>query len=236
MKRFYTFVTTEKDAGGYHIKLDNRPVKTPSGQMLLAPDQGMAEAIQQEWAAQDTEIVPDSMPLTQLLNTALDQVSMARQGMSEAVLKYLDTDLLCYHAGAEPEGQAEAQQKLWQPWLDWFAGRFDHALLTTDGLAALSQPDGAHRAVRTYVENLDDHRFTILQLIVPMTGSLVLGLAFVEGQITPAQVYAAAHVEEDFKAQIYNEAFYGPDPAQDKKNEALKRDLNAAAAYLAFLS
>ena len=69
---------------------------------------------------------------------------------------------------------------------------------------------------------------------MPLTGSLLLGLAFVRQAITPEEAFAAARVEESHKAELYNEAKHGPDPAQEKKDREALRDLQAARDYLEF--
>ena len=70
--------------------------------------------------------------------------------------------------------------------------------------------------------------FNILQLTASLSGSLTLALAFVEKEITAAEIFAAIRIEENFKAKIYNEDFYGSDPAQEEKDNAIKADLKAA--------
>jgi chaperone required for assembly of F1-ATPase len=236
MKRFYKLVTIQPREGGYALHLDARPVKTPSGKILLAPNENFATALQGEWAAQIDNIIPETMPLTQMMSTQIDQVSEQRASMSASILNYLDTDLLCYRAGELPPGIQEAQAAQWDPWLTWFEKRFGRALETTTGLTALMQAAQAHDSVQSHVHSFNDAEFTVLQIVVPMTGSLVLGLAFIDGTITPEQVYNAARVEENFKAKLYNEAFYGPDPAQEKKDAAMLRDLEAAAQFLKLTS
>ena len=43
-------------------------------------------------------------------------------------------------------------------------------------------------------------------------------------------------VEENFKAEIYNEEFYGADPTQESKDKAIQADLKATIEYLKLLS
>ena len=231
MKRFYKLVASKKELGGFCVCLDSKPVKTPSGVLLLAPTENLADEIVKEWAAQDEIIIPDSMPLTQILTTKIDRVSKEREAMTVAVMKYLDTDLLCYQAEQPPE-LVEMQQEIWTPWLGWFEKKFGAALKTTTGLAALAQEESTHQIVLKFITSRTDDEFTALQLVTSLSGSLVLALAFVEGAITPAQVFEAAHVEENHKAKIYNEDFYGLDPLEEKKRAAMKNDLNAAAMFL----
>lgn len=236
MKRFYKLVTLQDTPGGYAIHLDGRPVKTPMGKTLMATNHDLASALQSEWAAQEQNINPETMPLTQILSTQIDQVSTARQAMSAEVLKYLDTDLICYRAGPMPPGTQEAQIEAWDPWLSWFEKNFEETLQTTTGLSALSQPKSAHNKIKGAVDALDDAHFTILQIIVPLSGSLVLGLAFINRAISPEELYKAIRVEENIKAEIYNEELYGQDPAQERKEKAIKADIAAAAHYLELIA
>ncbi|MCB1721910.1 MAG: hypothetical protein KDI11_09165, partial [Alphaproteobacteria bacterium] len=110
MKKFYKLVSVHQDIGGWAVHLDGRPVKTPLKKTLLAPTEALAASIQEEWAAQDETIDPETMPLTQILSTQIDRVSAQRDAMSAELLKFLDTDLICYRAPKDqPAGQAERQ-------------------------------------------------------------------------------------------------------------------------------
>lgn len=234
MKRFYKMVTVARGAHGHEIHLDGKPVKTPSGAVLSAPNEKLAGGMMREWMAQEGEIVPDSMPLTQILITAQDRVSRERPAMEKAVLAYLDTDLLCYRATL-PAETARRQAESWDPWLAWFEKEYGVRLATTEGLRALQQPPEARAAVEKAVAALDDARFTVFQLVVSQSGSLVLGLAFMAGAVTPEQICAAASVEEDFKAEVYNEAKHGAAPHMETSRAAMARDVRAAQDFLAMM-
>jgi len=236
MKRFYKLVSTQKaNGGGFLVTLDGRPVKTALKANLLAPTENLANALVLEWTKQEEDIVPDSMPLTQILSTKIDRVSHEREAMQDYIFKYLDTDLLCYHADQPPELKT-AQEEVWNDYLTWFENEYRQALETTFGLSALKQPQAAHDAVQTWIKALDNDHFTILQLIVSACGSIVLGLAALHGRASAEQIYAAMRVEENFKAKIYNEEFYGGDPAQEAKDKATQEDLKAALKYLELIS
>lgn len=97
MKKFYTLVSSTKSDDGYVIQLDGKPVQTLLKQDLIAPSQALADAIIAEWSAQGDEVKPDTMPLTQILITAIDKIR-DREVITASVMKYLDTDLVCYWA------------------------------------------------------------------------------------------------------------------------------------------
>ncbi|MCC7304914.1 MAG: ATP12 chaperone family protein [Alphaproteobacteria bacterium] len=234
MKRFYKTVTTSKSQEGFTILLDGKPVKTPGRAVLATDSEKLAQELMKEWAAQEKEIKPDEMPLTQILSTRIDRVGAERQAMEEAVLEYLDTDLLCYRTDHPPE-LAVRQRESWDPHLAWFEERFKSRLSVTEKLEALAQDQTAHGAVKKFVKALDDDFFTALQMTTGLSGSLVLALAFVEGAADAETIFAAARVEERYKAGIYNEELHGPDPAQEKKDRAALRDLKAAQNFLALI-
>lgn len=236
MKKFYKLVSTRQDeAGGHVVELDGKPVRTPGGRKLVAPARALADAIALEWSRQGEMIIPDSMPLTQILTTVLDYIPRERAAITDKLLGYLNTDLLCYRA-VHPPAMAERQAACWDPWLSWFEKRYNAALLTTTGLNALTQPDELHGRIRREIAAMDDMRFGVLQMVTALAGSLVLALAFNDDEATPDEVFAAANAEEIYKAEIYDEAIHGLAPLQEQKQRAMKRDLEAARIFLASLS
>lgn len=231
MKKFYKSVSTAAQDGGWVVALDGKTVRTPGGLPLKAPAEDLATAIAQEWDAQDTDILPDTMPLTQLLVTALDRVEQERAAIQENLLSYLNTDLLCYRVSEPPE-LVQRESAARDPWLGWFERHFGEKLGTTTGLIALTHGARAHNLVEHEVRGLDLWSFNVLQVVTAATGSLVLALAFVRGPAEEADLMRALYVEEDYKAAIYNEEFYGRAPQEEKNIKAVMRDLEAGRRFL----
>jgi chaperone required for assembly of F1-ATPase len=236
MKRFYKQASHgAAEQGGFAILLDGKTMRTPNGHTLAAPYEGLAAAVAAEWGAQENEVRPNDMVLTQILTTALELTPEARKDISRRTLAYLDTDLLCYRAITPPE-LAKQQAEKWDPQLAWFEGKFGAALKTTGGIAALTQPIRAHDAAAQFVEGLDDLHFTLLQTLTALTGSLVLAMAFVAGDADAEMLYRAMHVEEDYKAKLYNEEEHGAAPMQEKRQKNVRRELEESARFLSLLS
>lgn len=233
MKKFYTLASHKNTDEGYVIQLDGKAVKTPSGQGLAAPTKSMGDAIVAEWAAQEDAIVPDTMPLTQILNTAIDRMR-DREAITAALLKYLDTDLLCYRT-KEPQALAARQKEIWDKWLSWFDEHFESPLYTTFDLKAIKQDEDTHKQIWNYMEALDEYYFAVLNVITSLSGSLVLGLAFLEHEATPEQVFEAMYVEEDYHGALAGEDVHGKEPQFEKKQLAELTDLKAARHFLALL-
>ena len=232
MKRFYTLVSHDKTQGGYSINLDGKAVKTQSGALLIAPNRSIADMVVQEWSAQVDHIDPETMPVTQILNTKIDQVAHNREKMSAAVMRYVDTDLLCYIT-EEPEELLLLQNQEWGRWRSWLEGEYDLTLEITSGLASLQQPKALHEQLQRFIDGLNDDEFTVMQILVPLSGSMILSLAMLNKQATSADLLTACFLEEDFKNTLYDADKYGEDPHIEARKKNALRDLEACEKYLA---
>jgi chaperone required for assembly of F1-ATPase len=232
MKRFYTYVSPERPETGanFIFLLDGRAVITPMKKELSTPYRSVAALVAAEWDAQNGEIKPHTMHLTQILSTQIDKVAGERAAMTAQLLGYIDTDLL-YYRTCNPEAVGAAQAAVWDPVIAAFETRFGVKTLTTTDLVALKQDKAVHKAIADYINGLDDARFTILQLVTPLAGSLVSGILFTSGALSAADMMAIARVEERYKDAIYDVEKYGSDPAQEKADAAMVRDLEAAGVY-----
>jgi chaperone required for assembly of F1-ATPase len=224
-KRFYKEAAViQGDAGGFVVALDGKPVRTPSRQPLGVPHRDLAEAVAAEWQAQGDKIDPATMPLTRMVNTAIDGVSAAQEEVFEEILRYAGSDLLCYRADA-PEGLVARESEVWDPYLDW-ASSMGARLVLSEGIVHVEQPPEAIRAIATLLRRYATPlQLTALHAITSLTGSLVLALALAEGQGDPAEIWAAAHVDED-----YNIAQWGED--HEAAERRAKRQLDFEAAHL----
>lgn len=233
MKRAYKLSSFTKTEDGFVVQLDGKTIKTPLGQPLAAPNKIIADTIVREWSEQTESIVPDSMPVTQILTTALDR-TRERDNITKSLLKYLDTDLLCYRV-KEPVELAKRQKEVWDRWLTWFDEHFESPLEVTYGIDALKQDADTHKQIWNYLEALDEFYFTALQIVTSLTGSIVLGLAFLEHEATPDDIYNAAELEEIYHSEIAGEDVHGSDPVQERRQNVLRRELASCKEFLALL-
>lgn len=236
MKRFYKEVSLFDSGQGFEVHLDGRSVKLPQSKRTLGIAQKpLAQAVADEWAAQVEQIIPDTMPLMQIVSTCLEKVSVQRAAMHAQLLNYVDTDLLFYRTDKPPQLRA-LQEAAWDPVIDRFVDQFCVRPQVTYGLVALSQPQALHEAIDQAIAPMTDEYFTVLQIAVPAAGSVMTGLLFTQGDLTPEEVLAIARVEENHKDSLYNADKYGRDPALEKADAAMLRDLQACRQYLDLLA
>jgi chaperone required for assembly of F1-ATPase len=222
MKRFYKDVAVEQTPQGFRLLLDGKPVQTPARRSLLLPSRALADGVADEWRGQGEEMQPTTMPLTRLAHTVLDGVSMNRSDMIAAILRFGENDLLCYRADRPAEfAQRQGQ---WDAHLDWAAERFGARLLVTTGLAPVEQPAEAIASLRRAVEAQDDFALATLHVLASITGSLVLGLAALEGRLAAAHAFALSRLDEAYQAERW-----GRDPEADERAHRLAQDMENAA-------
>lgn len=230
IKRFYKDCVAAPRDGGFAILLDGKAVKTPGARPLAVPAHALAEAIAEEWRSQGEQVLPSTMPMTQLASTALDRVGPERAHMLSQLMNYAGTDLLCYRAEI-PADLVARQTAAWQPLLDWAAQTLDAPLATTTGLTAMAQPATSLAALQRHVEGYDDWRLTALQSATAAMGSLILGLALAEGRLDAEAAFQASQLDETYQIEQWGEDW----EAADRRAE-LKRDIVAAERFLGLLS
>jgi chaperone required for assembly of F1-ATPase len=202
MKRFWTETSIAEDAGGYAVLLDGKPMRLPGGPALQLSHRALAEAVAAEWdvVAPGAALQPNLLPMTQLAATAHLRIPATREETAIAIAAYGQSDLLCYRA-TQPAELVLRQQTLWQPWLDWAVLRFDARLRVTEGIGFIDQPAPSLAALSRAVAARDDHGLAALGVLVPLLGSVVLGLAVTEGGLTGAEAHALSVLDEVFQEQ-----------------------------------
>ena len=114
--------------------------------------------------------------------TTIDRVATQRDQSSEQTANYAGTDLVCYRA-THPPALAARQQAVWQPLIDWAVLRYDAPLVVTSGVIPKSQSAASLRAFAAAVAERDDFALTALHVATAACGSLVIGLALIEGHL-----------------------------------------------------
>lgn len=226
-KRFYKTVSVLNEKGLYQLALDDRTVRTPGRQVLAVPSALVANTMAKEWAQQKTEINPATMPLTRLVNAALDGVSTNRAAVIDDIAKYAGSDLICYRA-EDPERLVAQQTKMWDPALQRLEARLGARFVLAGGLMPVAQPQAALDLVRSALAPQSDLALSALHTLTALTGSILLTLDLQAGGLTFEAFWQAAHVDED-----WNKALWGEDAEATHRREQRRVDAQAANLILA---
>jgi chaperone required for assembly of F1-ATPase len=227
--RFYAHAGVVDSSGGFAITLDDKPIRTPSGRPLVAPTRTIADGIAAEWNAQKEIIDPLTMPLTRFANSVVDAVADRVEAVADDIAKYLGSDLLFYRAG-HPEALVAREAAAWDPVLFWAADALGAHFILAEGIVHVRQPDPAIAAARGALP-ADPWSVAALHVVTTLTGSALLALALLHGVLDQDQVWAAAHVDED-----WNIAQWGVDQEVAARRAARLIDFGAAVSILKSLN
>src|SRR6266516_333319 len=224
-KRFYAHAGLVEDPDGFATTLDDKPVRTPSGRALVAPNREIADGIVAEWDAQQETIDPLTMPSTRFANSVTDAVVDRVEAVADDVAKYFGSDLLFYRAG-HPEALVAREAAHWDPIVFWAADALGAHFILAAGIVHVRQPDSAISAARAALPT-DPWSIAALHVVTTLTGSALLPLALMRGVIDQDQAWAAAHVDEE-----WNTKQWGGDEEIAARRAARLVDFRAAAAIL----
>ena len=224
-KRFYKQAGFAAADGGFSITLDGKPIRTPSGRTVTVPNGEIAQAIAREWQAQGESIDPLTMPLTRFANSVIEAVIGRADLVADDMAKYLQSDLLCYRA-AHPAALVQREAEHWDPVLFWAADALGAHFILSEGVVHARQPETAVAAARAALPS-DPWSVAALHVVTTLTGSALLALALTNGVRDADQVWAAAHVDEDWNAEQW-----GTDEEAVRAREARLVDFRAAVQIL----
>ncbi len=204
VKRFWKTAEAIDVPGGFGIALDGRKVRTPAKAELIVPTRALAEAIAGEWGAQEGAVDPGQMPLTRAANSAIDKVIPLFDAVVGEVAGYGATDLLCYRA-LEPAELIRRQAQGWDPLVFWAAAVLKAPLNVTSGVIPVDQPDASLLRLRGMVAAMSPFELTALHDLVAITGSLLLGLAVTQGNLTGEEAWDLSRIDEDWQISQWGE-------------------------------
>jgi chaperone required for assembly of F1-ATPase len=156
----------------------------------------------------------------------VDGVRAKRDETIAAILRFGENDLLSYRAEAPAE--LARRQSQWDAWLDWAYKHHGAWLKITSGIGHVEQSPEALAALGRASAAQDDYGLAALHTFSSITGSLILGLAVLEGELTPAEAFALSRLDEAYQAEKW-----GTDQEAQERAARLAREMELAARLVA---
>jgi chaperone required for assembly of F1-ATPase len=225
-RRFYQKAAARPHEGGHAVFLDGRVAKTPARRSLVVSDARVAEALAAEWQAQQGEINPATMPVTRIVNAAIDRVAGERDAVRAEIVQYAGSDLVCYRAEG-PATLTGAQEKAWTPVLAWARQRLGARFILAEGVVHVAQSPDALGAIEAALGALDPLRLAAISTVTTLTGSALIALALADGMFSLDAAWTAAHVDEDWQMSQW-----GVDAMAMERRAARFDEMRAAALIL----
>ena len=203
-KRFWKNVHVVSSKTGYLIKLDDKILKTPAKKQMLLPTEALAKKVASEWGKQVEEVDSTTMPFTKSSNAALDKVSEQFEEVSSLIGEYGDTDLLYYRADSPPELK-KRQKTGWDPIVNWAENTFKVQINCGTGIVYIPQDAKLFSEINIKINSLSIFGLTAFYNMVSITGSLILGLAIINGRLSAEEAYQLSRIDEQWQLAQWGE-------------------------------
>lgn len=200
MKRFWTDVSVEERDGGWRVLLDGRPIKTQSGAKQVVPTRSLAERLAGEWRAQGETVDPAGFPARDMADYAIDVVAPDREATAAKLLRYLETDTLCYRADPD-EPLWKRQQEVWEPVVAALEASEGVRLERVSGIVHRPQRAETLAAIGERLAGLDSFQLAALEVMTSLAASLTVGLLALDPEADAEALWNAAELEEAWQAE-----------------------------------
>lgn len=229
MKKFYKEASLVEKEDKYFIGLDGRCIKTPMGSEVSMSSKPLAAKLVAEWNAQGEEIIPASMPLTQIVTTHIDKTIGQRESIYQTILPYVHGDTIIYFHGDE-EDLLKLQEKNWLPLIQDFEKKFDVSYTVQKDISAKDQNEKVFKQWKNIINELSDEELTVFQVSVSLTASPILSWNFLQGKLSVEEIINHAFLEEIFQSKNW-----GIDPEMERKQASVKKELYELKEYLSLI-
>ncbi|WP_370931191.1 ATP12 family protein [Bartonella sp. DGB1] len=198
LNKFYNKVTIAAAEGGYKIYLDDKFLTTPAKNILILPNENIANLVAQEFINQTSEIKPQQMFVTRMVNTAIDGVANDTQVIYEDLLRFTCYDSILYRA-PYPVGLRELQEKSWDPILDWVKDTIGADFLVTQELISIQQPKESIALFGSFLKKITNpFALTAFYTITSIFKSSLLTSALLFDQITLEDAWNYSNIDDNW--------------------------------------
>lgn len=227
MKRFWREASLVETPAGYGVVLDGRRVRTQGGREQLVPSRDLALAMVAEWAGQGETIDPATFALRDLADFAIDVVAPDPAPTRAAVLRYAETDTLCYRADPE-EPIAARQAERWDPLIAAAEARWQVRFACVSGVIHQPQPAATLNRLAAALAECDPFTLSALNTLASLAASLIVALTAIERDADIDALWQAAQLEELWQAELW-----GHDAEAEARRTRHRAAFAAAARFAA---
>ncbi|XP_018404933.1 PREDICTED: ATP synthase mitochondrial F1 complex assembly factor 2 [Cyphomyrmex costatus] len=227
-KRFYRRTNILSSGEKFEVTLDQMKLKTPQGRIFEVNSKPLALAVATEWDAQKETINRESMHLTSLCNTVLDNpYNCTKIDLVNHMINCLEMDTILFYS-SEVDELYQLQIEKWEPIVYWFCKHYNVEIKKTQSIDA---PTISMEIKATLTRHLLSHNFnSIYGLVyaVDRLKSIILTLATVATVINIPEAVSLSRLEEEYQISHWgNVEWYHEYSKQD-----LQAHLSAAMLFV----
>lgn len=229
MKRFYDAVDIREaeQGAGWQVILDGRGVKTVHGAVQAVPTRALAEAMAREWSEQGEDLDTKRFIFRDMADYAIEVVGGAREETITKLLRYGETDTLCYRADPEDALYAR-QQEVWEPLLAQIEAQDSVRFTRVSGIVHKPQNEAILAKLRERIEDESEFALAALESMSSLAASLTIAVLASEPDADAEGLWRAACLEEEWQAELW-----GRDHEAEERRTKRRHDFLMAQQFLA---
>ena len=202
--KFYDNVSIKNYQNEFLIFLDDNQLISPENNFVSYPSFSLIKSIADEWVVQKDSINLENMLMNKLFFTALDKVKPNLSKSIDELLNFIDFDLLCYHVRG-PYDLKKIQEKNFFPIISWISDEYRISPSINHGIISIPNKKDVKLYLRELLDSFDFIELTLLQFLVNILGSIILGIAFLKGRLGEKEIIKLIYLEEDWRSNLYRD-------------------------------
>lgn len=179
--------------GIYNLLINNKEIKTPENALFNFKDKTFAELMLKEIKRFNLKKLNQSLYYN-IFSLAKDKIFINKQKYIDEVMKYINTDLICYWEN-KPQDLHALQIDNWRKQLKKLKDeelKFDY----TYNILPIKQKDSSIELLKNKLIQLDDIILACLLIVTKTTSSLLLSYLFTTNRIKPIDLYKNTYLHE----------------------------------------
>ena len=184
--------------GVFYLFTNNKEIKTPQKVSFNFKDKTFPHLIMMEIKKFKLKNLNQSIYYN-IFSIAKDKIIVDKQKYVDEVMKYINTDLICYWEN-KPEDIYTLQMDNWNKQLKKLKKeklKFDY----TTNILPIKQRHSSIELLKNKLINLDDIILACLLIVTKTTSSLLLSYLFITNRIKPIDLYKNTYLHEIWQSK-----------------------------------
>ena len=158
------------------------------------PSRALAEVLAEEWQSQGGEIDPSTMPITRIVNSAIDGVA-PRQAEGSTTSSAMPVPISSI-TGPPSRSVSRMPRRRSEPGSRLGEGVHSARFVLGEGVMHVAQPEEAIAAIRRAIQRIESpFALAALHVMTTLSGSVLIALAHAAQRLDADAAWAVAHVD-----------------------------------------
>ena len=182
-----------------------------------------------EWDVKSDVLDTDKMVFFGIFSTAIDRIVNDRVLYINEIMKFVDTDLICYKAD-KPDELVELQNKHWDPILLIIKNYIGEEIKVFTGIMPGTQNIQVHNKIKKLIHNFSNIELSIFYRLTNIIGSIFISLSLIKGDVLKKQVCKLCFLDELWQAENW-----GVEEEAAKKRDKVSKEIKKIITLVNYL-